>query len=422
MIDEFNSDFVIMAGDFNLVMNPELDYYNYRRTNNPNARKQVLKLMEEHNLSDVWRVQHDNIKRYTWSTRNPTKRARLDFFLLSDELLTVLDASNISHGYRSDHSMIDMTIKFGKQVKGKGFWRFNNSLLKERDFSNLIKNEIKRTKQQYCVLSENESIESVEDKDVKFSISDDLFFDTLLMNLRGVTISYASYRKKSRENREVKLESDINALQNSEDLSNESQSLLNSLIAELEELRKEKIKGVMLRCNARWIEDGEKPSKYFCSLEKRNFINKTVSKLVDENNEIISEHKEILLNIKNFYESLYTSRDDELSEVEISSLISSNDIPKLSEEEAIKLEDDITLAEAGKVLKKMKNNKSPGPDGFTTEFFKFFWTDLRVFLLRSWKFAFIKKELSITQRQGIISILPKVTYGNQREIKLVENK
>lgn len=32
----------------------------------------------------------------------------------------------------------------------------------------------------------------------------------------------------------------------------------------------------MIRSRAHWLEEGEKPSKYFCNLESRNFLNKTI--------------------------------------------------------------------------------------------------------------------------------------------------
>lgn len=47
---------------------------------------------------------------------------------------------------------------------------------------------------------------------------------------------------------------------------------------ELESIRKEKLLGHMIRSRARWIEEGEKPSKYFCNLESRNYLNKTIKK------------------------------------------------------------------------------------------------------------------------------------------------
>ena len=55
----------------------------------------------------------------------------------------------------------------------------------------------------------------------------------------------------------------------------------------------------------------------------------------------------------------------------------------------------------------MKNNKSPGSDGFTSEFFKCFWKYLGTFIVRSINCGYTKGQMSITQRQGIITCIPK---------------
>ena len=55
----------------------------------------------------------------------------------------------------------------------------------------------------------------------------------------------------------------------------------------------------------------------------------------------------------------------------------------------------------------MKNEKSPGLDGFTEEFLKFFWIDIGIFVLRSLNYDYAKGSLSVTQTQGIITCLPK---------------
>ena len=73
------------------------------------------------------------------------------------------------------------------------------------------------------------------------------------------------------------------------------------------------------------------------------------------------------------------------------------------------MEGEITLTELSLALKNMKNSKSPGSDGFTAEFFLFlfFWKDLSVFILNSINYAYKNDCLSVTQKQGVITCLPK---------------
>ena len=56
------------------------------------------------------------------------------------------------------------------------------------------------------------------------------------------------------------------------------------------------------------------------------------------------------------------------------------------------LGDPITVKEIGQVLKRMKNNKSPGIDDFTSEFFKVFYSKLQYFITKSINSCFKKKE------------------------------
>ena len=80
----------------------------------------------------------------------------------------------------------------------------------------------------------------------------------------------------------------------------------------------------------------------------------------------------------------------------------------LSDEESTLLEGPISMQETLSALKQMKNDKSPGSDGYTAEFFQLFFSDLGVFLTRSINNGFEKKnEMSVTQRQGVITCIPK---------------
>ena len=57
---------VFLAGDFNLVLNPEQDTYDYVNVNNPKACEEVLNIMLECNLIDCWRELNLENKQFTW--------------------------------------------------------------------------------------------------------------------------------------------------------------------------------------------------------------------------------------------------------------------------------------------------------------------------------------------------------------------
>ena len=192
-IEDFGNESVIIAGDFNLVLNIKKNCKNYLRVNNPCARESVFDLCAEVNLIDIWRELNLDKMQYTWKKTHPFKQARLDFFLISENLFTEIENANIESGYRTDHSAVDIILKFQKHCKGKSYWKFNNSLLKDPNYITVVKETIKVTKRQYSYQPNSNDIPLTE---LQLNINDQLFFDTLLMEIRGKTIAYASYKKK----------------------------------------------------------------------------------------------------------------------------------------------------------------------------------------------------------------------------------
>ena len=55
----------------------------------------------------------------------------------------------------------------------------------------------------------------------------------------------------------------------------------------------------------------------------------------------------------------------------------------------------------------MECNKTPGSDGLPAEFYKVFWNDIADFFLKSINQAYHAGQLSVTQRRGIIKLIPK---------------
>ena len=125
-------DHVVLCGDFNLVLDPIKDTFNYKHINNPKARLKVIERMAELEMVDIFRHMNPDEKRYTYREKNPVKQARLDYFLVPNSLTDIVETIDIKPGYRSDHSIVEMQINTNKFVQGSGIWKFNNSLLNKR--------------------------------------------------------------------------------------------------------------------------------------------------------------------------------------------------------------------------------------------------------------------------------------------------
>ena len=65
----------------------------------------------------------------------------------------------------------------------------------------------------------------------------------------------------------------------------------------------------------------------------------------------------------------------------------------------------------------MKNNKSPGSDGITTEFYKIFWNDIKKFYIGSLNHSYQYVALTVLQNQSIISLIPK----SDKDTSILEN-
>ena len=101
---------------------------------------------------------------------------------------------------------------------------------------------------------------------------------------------------------------------------------------------------------------------------KKETVQKHLS-FIEKEVEVLFDQDEIVKETKDFSEKLYESREKDVVDVDLHTMV---EAPTLSSEEKESLEGLISEEEALAVLKRMNNQKSPGSDGFTTEFYKFF--------------------------------------------------
>ena len=73
-IEELDNEMAIICGDWNLILDPELDCENYKHVNNPKARTVVKDLLDELEIMDSYRLINEEKKGFTWRKLNPEKK------------------------------------------------------------------------------------------------------------------------------------------------------------------------------------------------------------------------------------------------------------------------------------------------------------------------------------------------------------
>ena len=175
---------------------------------------------------------------------------------------------------------------------------------------------------------------------------------------------------------------------------------------ERRDLYEKKGKGANSRSKCRWVEHGERATKYFFNLEKRNYNRKSLNGIKMENEETTTDGCQILSTIEKYYSDLYSSNVSE-PHGKFKNFVNNLEMPQLDGREKDDLEGLLTYEECKRTLETFENGKSPGEDGFTVEFYKQFFDLVGIDLLASLNAAYKHGSRSISQRRGLITLLPK---------------
>ena len=235
------------------------------------------------------------------------------------------------------------------------------------------------------------------------------------MEIRAFTIKYSKQKAKKMHDEEAALQTELINIQNKLQANyNESyEREMDRLKTKLSRIEAIKTQGTIVRSKARWYEYGEKNSKYFYSLEKTNYRRKHVTSITNHEDKRITDPKQILQEEELYFKEIYTSKNMNPQHPEFGNFFDNID-NTLSQEEAAICEGAITSEGCYNALKVMANDKSPGSDGFTAEFYRFFWNLISNYIVESFNYAFLNGILSI---QGVISLIPK----KNKNLELLKN-
>jgi exonuclease III len=401
VIETSDNDDRIIAGDFNCVLNDIKDKKGGAAVHsNQNMKDLIVSYIEEADLVDVWRKQHPHDSQFTFHRkfRNQFVFSRLDYFLVSFGLSNLVESSLILPSILTDHSLIKITMCIDNKPRGPGMWKFNCSLLHDPDYVLNVKQAIQET----LIIEEG--------------VNAGLLWEAIKLRIRTDTISYSALKKRSKNNTLLALNRRMTRLEKQfqQNPSDDIEENIKLIKQDIDDILQEQINGIVMRSKCDWQEYGEKSSKFFLNLEKRNFNNKTIKRLRLSNGTITMEEKNILKELHSFYSKLYTTTHNIAPDfTELDDII----LPILSNNEQQSCEGLLSENEILEVLKSCSNNKSPGTDGFSAEFYKFFWKDIKCYLTNALNFNYINNKLSITQREGLITLIPK----KEKDTLLIKN-
>ncbi len=177
-IQHFKLENTIKGGEFNLYLNPRLDKLDTMPDShdNPVYWENILSFLQTENFTDIWRTLNPYVHIFT----SLFTRSRLDYFFTSDHLLNTIKNVEILLGFDSDHSLICISfLNDTKENVGKGFWKFNSSLLHDSEYVNSIKQ---------LLAESTEKVKHIEDKIITCEL--------IKLEIRNIIVLYYINKKR----------------------------------------------------------------------------------------------------------------------------------------------------------------------------------------------------------------------------------
>jgi len=406
LVEHYDPDYqLVLGGDFNVVFDPKMDKKGGSFSNRRNVVQMIKNIASDYGLIDAWRTKNPYKHQYTWEQNSPPVKCRLDYFLMSTDLLQVTTYCSIApDAPGSDHKALMLKLQGDKfVVRGPGLWKLNNQVLMEQPFADIVRQAIDKT----------------------YDCDDSQMRWDMIKHLIGAnTRKYCAKRAKESRKYEESLKKQLDRLEHElEQLSDSGKQQYQTVKNAVSEIYDRKAQGAILRSRARWMVQGEKNTKYFLGLEKRNYNQLCINQL-DLGSYRTTNPVEIQTELHRYYSQLVKSQKPDLNDPDIQAFFSGPNIPRLDSESAALLDEPITLEECQQALAAMKQDKTPGSDGLTVEFYKLHWDQIKEPLYQCFLEAQAKGYMSLSQTHGVIRLIPKpgknpLLIANWRPITLL---
>ena len=157
LMSNTNTSNVIIAGDWNTTLNP-IDKRGGQPWKATNYRNSLVSPMDELNLIDIYRQIHPTTKSFSYESKPLNLKSRIDFFVISRSLSSCVKNVEIRTSIAPDHKSVFLNIEVKNEfIRGPGLWKFNNNLLEDESYKDLIEFYYPHILTKYCEVVDNNS-------------------------------------------------------------------------------------------------------------------------------------------------------------------------------------------------------------------------------------------------------------------------
>ena len=130
-VNNFSNANLILGEDWNLVLNDLLDKYGGPPHDNRKSKESLKSYIDFFNLTDVFRIINPKKKVHTRFQSQPYTATKIDFFLISKNLVNNVNSTKINQSIRSDHKIASLIINVNATEWGQEYWKINNDILND---------------------------------------------------------------------------------------------------------------------------------------------------------------------------------------------------------------------------------------------------------------------------------------------------
>lgn len=171
--------------------------------------------------------------------------------------------------------------------------------------------------------------------------------------VREISIQFGKERNKYLREQEVKLIKELDDYSKRTPMLDSDKTAFINLKSKLDECSSRRARGAFIRSKAKWIEDGERNTAYFCGLEKRRQERNLINTLMINNVECM-EPKVIAEEVYKFYKELYTPSSSDKDTALLENI--KHNIPTISEDFKNLCNADIEMFELEAAVKQLPLN------------------------------------------------------------------